>query len=142
MPGTFGARTAGADGAIVTRGLGELSDALHRMEGPMVRKLYMRELRAIARDVRDEARGNVRSRSGDLSKSIRHSATRQGARVFSSLVYSGVQDTGGRVGRGQQTILRRGDVSQYMTRALRDSQPMVSRRLQGLLDTLTREFQK
>lgn len=129
---------------ILAPDLPELREALRRLAGPDVNRLMKAELRAIANEVRNQARAGVSNRSGrgkgDLARSIRASVTQRGASVYSGLPYARVQDEGGRVGHG--AILKRADVSQYMTRATRNSQATVSRRLQGLLDAITSEFER
>lgn len=52
-----------------------------------------------------------------------------------------MQDQGGRVGRNHATLLKRSDVSQYMTKAVRDSSPAVEKQVDELLDQLGRNFE-
>lgn len=68
------------------------------------------------------------------------SIRQSGASVYSDAPHSRVQDEGGQVGRNRATLLKRGEVSQYMTRAVRDSNALVSRRLEGLLADIERDF--
>lgn len=121
--------------------------ALKRAEGDVGKDLR-RELRKIANEVRDQARDNApvgdgRSGSpGRLKRSIRTSIRQSGVSVFSDAEYAYVQDRGGKVGRGHQTLLARGAVSAYMTRAVRSTQPIVTARLQGVLDDLATNFER
>lgn len=75
-----------------------------------------------------------------LHESIKVGATRTGATVYSASIYGGAQNFGGRVGRNHATILRRADVSQYMTRAVRDTAPTTVRHVEGTLDWLAKEL--
>lgn len=75
-----------------------------------------------------------------LHESIKTGVTRTGATVYSANVYGGVQNFGGRVGRNHATILRRADVSGYMTRAVRDTKPATTRHVEGALDWLAKEL--
>lgn len=77
-----------------------------------------------------------------LHESIRAGATQKGATVYSTSVYGGVQNFGGKVGRNHATLLKRADVSQYMTRAVRETRVPVTRHVEGTLDWLTRELTK
>lgn len=75
-----------------------------------------------------------------LHESIRTSVTLRGASVYSTVDWGGVQNYGGRVGRNQATLLRRADVSRYMTRAVAETRPAATRHIEGTLDWLAREL--
>lgn len=128
------------------QGYTELVRALRRTDD-MVYPYLRRELLDIAGDVRSVARTYVKHRTGRhggpnvprLAPSIRSGVTTQGASVFSSAPHSIVQDVGGRVGHG--AILKRSEVSHYMTDAVRDSQPYVTRRLEVLLSEIEHTFE-
>lgn len=109
----------------------------------------------VAGDVRSTARSYVTHKTGrhgganvpHLAPSIRASVTAYGASVYSDAPQAIVQDSGGRVGRKTPghphgvTILQRANVSHYMTEAVREAQPYVTRRLEMLLDELERGFE-
>lgn len=121
--------------------------ALKRVEGDAA-KLLRRELRDIADDVKMDAQANVTHKTGrhggpnvpHLGPSIKSSTTGTGASIYSDAPQAIVQDVGGQV--GNSAILRRADVSHYMTKAVEDARPYVNRRLEELLDEFGREFEK
>lgn len=134
------------ESAVAVEGLAGLQRALRRVEGSARRDL-LRELRAIAKTVRDAAKANVSHRSGrhgqgpTIEDSLRISVRQAGVSVYTDAPHARVQDQGGQVGRDHATLLKRAEVSQYMTRAVRDEQPRMSQRLQGLLATFGAEFE-
>ena len=128
-----------SDNSIHVEGLAPLQRALKKAEGETGKQLR-RELRAIANDVRDAAKSNAPKRSGALAGGVKSSVTQRGASVYSNLVYAYVQDRGGQVGRNRATLLRRSDVSQYMTRAVQREAPRVQRRMERVLDRIGRDF--
>lgn len=67
--------------------------------------------------------------------------TQRSVSVYSNLEHSRVQDQGGQVGRHRATLLKRSDVSQYMTKAVRDSSQEVEKQVDELLDQLGRNFE-
>lgn len=122
--------------------------ALKRVEGDAGKNLR-RELRDIANDIRDTARAGVGHKTGRhggsgtrLAQSIKSRVTGTGASIYSAAPHAIVQDVGGRVGHGKQTILKRADVSHYMTEAVDDARPYVNRRLDELLAEFGREFER
>lgn len=134
------------DQSVRVTGLNELQRAFKRLDADGAKKLR-RELRDIANDVRDTARSYVPHKTGRhgtdgprLAPSIRSNVTAYGASVSSDAVHSIVQDVGGRV--GNHTILQRANVSHYMTEAVQDAQPYVTRRMSMLLDELGKEFEE
>lgn len=128
-------------------GYTELQRALKRTDSRAYPYLR-RELLNIAGDVRTTARVYVPHKTGrhggpgveKLGPSIRTNVTSYGASVSSGAPHSIVQDVGGRVGNG--AIIRRADASHYMTMAVRDSQPYVTRRLNVLMNELERSFEE
>jgi phage gpG-like protein len=133
--------------AIVVSDLAPLMKALRRIEGTAARDLR-RELREIANDVKMTAQAGVRHTTGRhggpnlprLRDSIKASTTNAGASIYSESPYASVQDVGGQVGKG--AIIRRASASHYMTGAVREAQPYISRRMEGLLDEFGREFER
>jgi hypothetical protein len=142
-----GGRGANVEGASLSiKGLAELQRALRRVDGhlgPDLRK----GLREIAEVVRRKAEGNISHRTGrhgdegPLADSLRLGVTQRTVSVYSNLEHSRVQDQGGRVGRNHATLLKRGEVSQYMTRAVQSSAPEVEQKVNELLDRLGRDFE-
>lgn len=132
-----------AGSAIAVSGLSGLNRALKKAEGDIDKDLR-NELREIANVVRDDARsrapeGDGRSgKPGRLRSSIRSSVVVRGASLYSNSPYALVQDQGGTVGYG--AVITRARASGYMSKAVQFAQPMVSRRLEGVLDHLGREF--
>lgn len=146
---TRGGTTRVAEEAIAVRGLTGLQRALRRADTETGKRLR-RELRDIAKDVRDTAQTYVTHRTGRhggadvprLADSLKVSVTTTGATVFSEAPHAAVQDQGGRVGRNRATLLKRANVSHYMSNAVRDAQPYVTRRLEELMDELERDFER
>lgn len=140
---------AGADRgeAIRVEGLSSLQRALKRA-GDGGGKILRNELKSIASEVRDVAkidapRGDGRSGTpGRLRDSIRSGATQTTASVYSNLVYARVQDRGGRVGRHHATILSRGSVSGYLTKAVLAESVRVDRHLESIRRQIQRQFEE
>lgn len=133
--------------ALAVTGLSQLQRALKHTASeakPALRK----ELKGIGEEVKLVAGENVSHRTGRhgsgprLAGSIKVSVRQAGVSVYSNAPHAFVQDRGGRVGRGHRTILERGKVSQYMTRAVRSEQDRMSKRLEGVLDRLGQDFQQ
>lgn len=134
--------------ALAVEGLAPLQRALRNVDKATAKELK-EGLKDIGKGVQRKAKENApegprpkRSDAPKLKGSIRVSATTRGVSVYSNAPHAYVQDRGGRVGRNRATILQRGNVSAYMTKAQRSEQPHVSRRLQGLLDSIGKEFEK
>jgi hypothetical protein len=133
--------------AIVVSDLAPLMKALRRIEGTAARDLR-RELREIANDVKMTAQAGVRHTTGRhggpnvprLAQSIKATTTGSGASVYSQAPHAAVQDVGGQIGHG--AIIPRARASHYMTGAVREAQPYISRRMEGLLDEFGREFER
>lgn len=75
-----------------------------------------------------------------LRDTIKTSVTQRGASMYSTSVYGGVQNYGGRVGRNHATVLKRANVSQYMTKAVDSTHVAVVAHVEGTLDWLKREL--
>lgn len=133
-------------GSIAVEGLRELQQALKRADSRLGPDLK-RGLARIATVVRREAVGNITNRTGRhgsegrLEGGLRISMTQRSVSVYSNLEHSRVQDQGGQVGRHRATLLKRSDVSQYMTKAVRDSSQEVEKQVDELLDQLGRNFE-
>lgn len=132
--------------AIHIDGLAELQRALKRGPGNADKELR-RGLREAAKPVRTKARSYVTNETGRhgqsgirLAPSIRIGVTARGASVYSMAPHAAAQDLGARL--GNNAILRRADASRYMSRAVQDSQADTSRRMQGVLDSVGRDFEK
>lgn len=140
---------ANTSDAIVVHGLADMQRVLRKAEHELAPQLRQRLKDTgegiVAPVARRYAPVGVRSaqyRFGGrtLAESIRVSATQRGASVYSTAVYGGVQNFGGRVGRNHATVLRRADVSQYMTRAVADTRAPAAAHIEGVLDWLSREL--
>lgn len=134
---------------VVVQGLADMQRVLRKAESELAPQLKVRLKMAGEKIVAPAARANapvgVRSQryrfgGADLKDTIRVTATGRGASVYSTAVYGGVQNYGGRVGRNHATILARGNVSQYMTRAVASTKVPVSREVEGVLDWLSHEL--
>ncbi len=77
---------------------------------------------------------------GRLHDSIKVSTMLKSASVYSTAVYGGVQNVGGRVGRNHATLLRRDMVSGYMNKAVAASEAYVEGEMLGLLDWLETQW--
>ena len=131
--------------AIAVQGLAELQRALRRAEGEAP-KYLRRGLTEIAKGVKRDATANITHRTGRHGNEgpirVRTSVTARGASVYANEVHAIVQDVGGQVGRSRATLLRRDSVSQFMTKAVRNSRPRIEREMEQLLDTLGRDFER
>lgn len=78
---------------------------------------------------------------GRLKGSIKIGATQRAVSIYSNLIYARVQDQGGRVGRNHATLLSRGSVSQYMTKAVRDAAPIMEAGLSKLGDLIATHYE-
>ncbi len=130
---------------VVVQGLAEMQRALRRAEhdlGPQLKKrLKEAGVQIVAPAARASAPRGTRAHAGvKLADSIRTGVTQRGAWVASSAIHGGVQNYGGRVGRNHATVLKRGDVSQYMTGAVKRTQANVTEHVEGVLDWLAREL--
>ncbi len=132
---------------VVVQGLREMQRALKRAEsdiGPQLKK-RLKEAGAdiVAPAARAAAPRGKRAHAGPrLADSIKTGVTQRGAWVASSVVYGGVQNYGGRVGRNHATVLTRTSVSQYMTGAVRSTREPVGRHVEEILDWLARELDR
>lgn len=128
------------------KGLAPLQRALKHAEGGSARELR-KELKDIAEDVKMDAQANVSHRTGrsggsgyHLGPSIKTSVAQRGAMLYSEAPHSIVHDVGGRVGKG--AIISRSSASRYMWNAVSEAGPYVSRRLDGLLESIGAEFER
>lgn len=134
------------EGTIVVEGLTALQRALRLAEGNADKNLRKR-LRSAAEPVKTAAKANVTHKTGRhgndgprLASSIRIGVNARSVSIYSAAVHAIVQDQGGQVGRGRQTLLKRSEVSQYMTRAVQRTSAVVAERIDGVLDDLERDF--
>jgi hypothetical protein len=133
-------------GAAAVKGLAELQRALRRVEGNSDKDLK-RHLRVIGTTVKTRAAGNLSHRTGrhgegpTIEGSLRVGVVQRGVSVYTTAPHGYVQDRGGRVGRHHATLLARGSVSQYMTRAVVEGQSTVARELDALMADFGREFE-
>jgi hypothetical protein len=136
-----------SDAAVAVSGLAPLLRALKQVEGDAGKNLR-RELAEIAKDVRTTASAGVSHKTGRhgkgprLAQSIKSRATATGASVYSDAPHAIVQDVGGRVGRGHLTLLKRSEVSRYMTEAVHEARPYIDRRMTELLNEFGHEFER
>lgn len=139
-------------GAAAVKGLAELQRALRRVDelanpDAISAKGFKESLRTIGTHVKDTARGNVTHRTGrhgegpTIPGSLKVGVVQRGVSVYTTAPHGFVQDRGGRVGRHHATLLARGDVSQYMTRAVVAEQGHVAQELDRLLGEFGREFE-
>ncbi len=82
--------------SIEAPGLAKLRRDLKRIDADAAKELTS-ELREMAKDVRDDARGLAPFDEGDLKKSIKHSVRARGASVFSDSDYAEVHEWGGTI---------------------------------------------
>lgn len=134
------------DEGIAVSGFSEIQKALATIDKGIQRELTKR-LRKVGHGVALTAGRNVTSRTGRhsgqrIERSIKVAVNRNSASVYSTAPQGGVQNVGGRVGRHHATLIKRSDVSQYMTKAVSSSRDEVTQDLEGLLDWLTEEFGK
>jgi hypothetical protein len=147
MPSRYVVRDQG----IAMVGFAQLSKALARIGGVGeygFRYEMRRRIALIGEYVAKDAPQYVThatGRHGDpneptLEESVRVSVAASSASVYSTAIYGGVQNVGGRVGRDHATILKRADVSQWMNQAVRNDSVYVAMQIEELLDWLEREF--
>lgn len=132
-------------GGVQVKGLRELQRAFRRIGGDLP-KATDRALREIASPVRALAISNIEHKTGrhgdpklpHLAETIRIGRSAKALSVYSNLIYSRIQDEGGRVGHG--AIITRASASAYMTKAEQESRPAVEAALGHLGDRIEREF--
>ena len=135
---------------VAVSGLKEMQVALKVANNGLDRELDKRMRKAgeiVAPVARRNAPKGTRSRdyrfSGDvLEDSIRTSGARGRYSVYSTAIYGGVQNYGGRVGRNHATLLTRASVSQYMSKAVVSTRDLVKAEVEGTLDWLTTTLEK
>lgn len=135
------------DNALAVDGLKELRKALKQTDAE-TDKFVRQRLKEIVAITRNRAASNApvgqRSAPGHvhLRDAIKTSVAARSASVFTTAPHGYVQDRGGKVGREGSTILKREDVSQYMTKAQTQSAPETAHELEALLDDIERELDK
>lgn len=135
------------DEVIAVDGLKALQGAFKRAAGEADKELR-KELQSLGRPIAESARSRIThktDRHGDphlphLADTIRVSATQAGVSIYSVQPYAAVQDFGGRV--GNDAVVKRADVSQYMTGAVRAAAPDIERKLETVLDNIGAEFER
>lgn len=138
-------RPIGRGDGVSVDGFAQLLRALKRVDDGLFPELHSR-LKAIGARVELVAAGNVTHRTGRsgstprIEDSIKVSVTQTSASVYSTAEHGGVQNYGGRVGHG--AVIKRAAVSQYMTVAVKDTQPWVKEEMDGLISWLLTEFEK
>ncbi len=138
---------------VYMTGFTSLSRALARIEGEGLADFGLAyELRARLRAIGDKigadapqflthATGRHGSDSQPrLEDSVRVSVTTRTASVYSSAIYGGVQNVGGRIGRRHATLLTRGQVSNWMDRSVATNAAFVQAEAEGLTEWLLAEF--
>lgn len=126
-------------------GFTEVQRALAEIDNGTAKELR-RRLRIVGQDVAEVAGRNVSHKTGRhgpgprLGGSIKVTVSRGSASVYSTAPHGGAQNVGGRVGRRGATILKRADVSGYMTHAVQSEREHVADELDGLLDWLDKTF--
>lgn len=144
MPSVYGGRP-GQHGVAV-HGLAEIQKALNLIQGEeranygIAYEMRARLLR-IGEAIKSRAQELAPERSGDLRKSIAVSVTQRAASVYSRMIYGGIQNEGGQIGREHRTLLRRDQVSRYMDRAVDSMKAYVEEQTNSLVDWLIDEFE-
>jgi hypothetical protein len=138
------AKPVNREAGVYVQGLAAMQRVLARGESELAPELK-RRLREGGEMVRATARQNAPYRSNLPGKHLRDtmkvSVTRTSASVYSTSIYGGVQNFGGRVGHHGATLLRRASVSQYMTRAAQTNKERVAQHIEGVLDWLSDELE-
>lgn len=129
------------EAGVYVEGLAAMQRVLFRAGHELGPELRLR-LKAAVEQVRVTAQADAPSRSGRLRASIRVSVTQRSASLYSTAIYGGVQNYGGKVGRDHATLLKRAEVSQYMTRAAQSNKERVAREVEGVLDWLTHQLEE
>jgi phage gpG-like protein len=143
------------DQGLYMRGFTNLTKALARIDGEGISDFGIayelrRRLTEIGESVARAAPGYVSHRTGrhgdpsqpTLEESVRVRVTQNLASVYSTAVYGGVQNVGGRVGRNHATLLTRAAASGWMNKAVAETAGYVAGELDGLLDWLLAEFER
>lgn len=129
------------DLAVQVRGLAELQKAFKRIGGDLS-KNTRKALKEIAEPVRSKAQANIQHKTGRHSKDgplrVKVGATQRAVSVYATAPYARVQDSGGHVGHG--AIITRANASAYMTKAVKEGQPVVEKALGELGDRIASQF--
>lgn len=134
------------DQGVALRGFTEIQAVLKAIDSGQAGELRKR-LKRVGESVAAVARENVEHKTGrhfgspSLSSGIKVAITRNSAAVYSASPHGGVQNFGGRVGRDHLTVIRRADVSHYMTKAVASSRDDVADEMDSLLDWLINTFE-
>jgi hypothetical protein len=134
------------DEGVVVEGFAALQRVLKQIESGAHPELKKR-LKVIGDHVAKTARGNVSHKTGRhfgsprIESSIKVSVTARGASVYSTAPHGGVQNVGGRVGRSHLTVIKRAEVSGYMTKAVQSDREFVQHETEALVQWLLRTFQ-
>lgn len=140
MPRSYGRLIATGD-TVVVEGLVPLQRALRYTEDRADKHLK-KQIREAAEPIKRQAQANAPVRSGALRKSIKIGVNRGSVSVYSNLVYSLVQEEGGRVGRNHATLLTRGNASHYMKRAVTARAGEFKDAMDDVLDAFGADFEK
>lgn len=140
------AKFAVRDEGILVRGFTEVQRALKRLDAELAGEVRDK-LKLIGERVKEVAAGNVSHKTGRhgnpgprIEDSIKVGATLKQASVYSTSVAAGVQNSGGTVGYG--AVVRREDVSQFMTRAVQSTEGYIEQETQAVIDWLLAEFER
>lgn len=139
------------DQGILMVGFTQLQAALGRIESKADFGLeyeLQRRLRVVGEKVAKVApqfvthkTGRTNSNGERLEDSVKVSVTTRSASVFSSSIYGGAQNVGGKVGRNRATLLKRSDASHWMDKAVASEREFVQAEMEGLVDWLLAEFE-
>lgn len=128
---------------IVVDGLRQLQAGLAQVDPALKKELQaaFKEAGALIAETAADNIGHKTGRHGNtgkpLAQTLRVSATSTALSLYSNAPHAGVQDQGGQVGRGHLTLLKRGEVSQYMTRAVTSDSSKVEEMIEGAVSVAT-----
>jgi hypothetical protein len=129
--------------AFVIEGLAEFRRDLKKI-APETNKAFGRQLRAIARPVRDDARNRAPVQSGALRKSIKHSVTQSQMTLYSNLAYASVHEWGTREPLSERTRIQPQGVpiriprSQMLGRAVFRAKPRIEGQIIRIFEDVAR----
>lgn len=122
--------------------------AIFREASPVLQRALRRRLSEVAEPVRSRAAANVTHKTGRhgnpgpaLENTLKIGVSATSVSIYSNAIHSIVQDQGGRVGRHGATLLRRANVSQYMTRAVQQETPKIQAALEAAIDETIAEME-
>lgn len=132
------------EAGVYVQGLSAMQRVLKRSEHELAPELKARLRHQVGGVIAPVARADAPV-SGlshrHMRDTIKVSVSLRGASIYSTAVYGGVQNYGGRVGRNRATVLPRAGVSQYMTRAVQSTRPRVEQQVLEVLDWLKHELE-